>query len=155
MALRPDYQSTPFADRIDFFMNQTAERGAIASLSGGGSGVALENASNTVVYRSSASGARPLGILVQDVENVDLTRTDYNPYKNVAQLGSKVHIAAQGTFTTNMITSGVSPAAGDYAYLAADGRITNVNTGAVASPLVGYFLSSKDEEGFAKVRVNL
>lgn len=155
MALRPDVVLNPYADRVDFFMNQTAERGAIVSLSTGGSGVAIESASNAVVYRSSASGAVPLGVLINDVVNLDLTRQDYNPYKNEVQLGSKVHISADCTVVTNMITSGVSPAAGDAAYLAADGRVTNVNTGAVASPLVGRFLSSKDEDGYAKVRVNL
>jgi len=115
----------------------------------------MESASNAAVYRSSASGAVPLGVLINDVVNYDLTRQDYNPYKNEVQLGSKVHISADCTVVTNMITSGVSPAAGDAAYLAADGRVTNVNTGAIASPLVGRFLSSKDEDGYAKVRVNL
>jgi hypothetical protein len=155
MALRPDVVLNPYADRVDFFMNQTAERGAIVALSTGGSGVAMESASNAAVYRSSASGAVPLGVLINDVVNYDLTRQDYNPYKNEVQLGSKVHISADCTVVTNMITSGVSPAAGDAAYLAADGRVTNVNTGAIASPLVGRFLSSKDEDGYAKVRVNL
>ena len=155
MALRPDYVLNPFADNIDFFMNQTAERGAIVSLVTGGSGAALENALNVVSYRSSASGARPLGVLFQDVVNKDLTQTELNYYKNEAQLGQKVRFNKDCTVATNMITSGVSPAAGDTAYLAADGRITNVNTGAIASPVVGYFQSSKDEEGYAKVRVNL
>jgi len=155
MALRPDFQANRQMARVDFFMNQTAERGAIVSLSTGGSGTAVEHASNLVVYRSSASGAVPLGVLFNDVVNKDLTRQELNHMVNEVQLGSKVHIEVDCVVATNMITSGVSPAAGDAAYLAADGRVTNVNTGAIASPLVGRFLSSKDEDGYAKVRVNL
>jgi len=155
MALKGDAVINRYGDELRFFMNQTAERGAIVSISTAGSGVANENASNVVAYASSASGKRPVGILVNDVVNLDLTRQQYNPHKNEVQYGSKVHVSKNGVFTTNMVTSGVTPAAGDTAYLAADGRITNVNTGAVASPQVGYFLTAKDEDGYATVRVNL
>lgn len=155
MALKGDMVPNRYNDDLRFFMNQTAERGAIVSISTAGSGVANENASNVVAYASSASGKRPVGILLCDVVNLDLTRQQYNPHKNEVQYGSKVHICKAGTFTTNMVTSGITPSAGDTAYLAADGRITNVNTGAVASPPVGYFETVKDEDGYATVRISL
>ena len=54
-----------------------------------------------------------------------------------------------------MLVSGITVSAKDRAYLGGDGRITNVNTGSIASPAVGVFLSGKDEDGFATVSINL
>lgn len=140
---------------ISFFINQTAEPGGIVSLTTFGSGASMDNGSAVVGYATSASGALPLGFLMNWVVNLDLTRQKLNPYRHEQQVGSKCLIYTKGTVVTDMITSGITVSAKDKAYLGADGRITNVNTGAAASPQVGIFLSGKDQDGFAKVSINL
>jgi hypothetical protein len=51
-----------------------------------------------------------------------------------------------------------SPSAGDPAYLTAAGEVTktvSATGGVVATPPVGRFMSTKDEDGYAKVEINL
>ena len=78
MALKPDRIETQ--TDVSFFMNNatssTIERGGIASLTaGGGSGVAMDDSSAVVVYATAASGTEPVGVLLNDVVNIDLTRS--------------------------------------------------------------------------------
>ena len=153
MSLKPDRD--PVQTDISFFCNQTASRGGIVCFSTAGSGVAMDQAAAAVQYKTSASGGKPVGILLNDVVNLDLTRQKANVHKDEVQLGSKVTIMTKGWVVTDYLTSGITVSAGDTAYMAAEGRITNVNAGAVATPVVGAFLSTKDEDGFAKVSVNL
>lgn len=152
MALKPDRIEKDH--KLTFFMNEVGNRGGIVCVSTMGSGAALDQAASLATYRASASGGKPIGMLLNDVVNIDLTRQHRNPYKNEVQKGGKVTIA-NGEYVTDQIASGISIAAGDYAYLADGGRITNVNTGSVASPRVGSFLSGLDEDGFARVSINL
>jgi hypothetical protein len=56
---------------------------------------------------------------------------------------------------TDQVVSGVTPVAGDPAYLGPLGQFTNTQPGGNAGAQVGRFLSAKDEKGFAKVEVNL
>jgi len=153
MALKGDRKYVD--DEIRFFVNQTAEEGGIVSLSTFGSGVANDHASSVAAYVASASGQLPLGVLMNKVVNIDLTRQKLNPYQLESQVGTKVCIYSKAVVTTNMLVSGITVSAKDRAYLGGDGRITNVNTGSIASPAVGVFLSGKDEDGFATVSINL
>ncbi len=93
--------------------------------------------------------------MLNDNVNYDTTRQHRNVHKNEMLKGSKVTLLVRGWVVTDQIASGITIAVGDVAYLAAAGRVTNVNTGSIASPVVGRFLSTKDEDGFAKVAINL
>lgn len=150
---------------IKHFMNEVAERGGVASVSTAGSGSALDQSANLVTYKASGSGAKPVGILLNDMVNKDQTRTHINYQKNEIQKGGKVTLLKQGWVVTNYIHPQVTPAGGETAYVGASGYITNLSTagGAIASGAaeasrvlaIGEFETGKDEDGYATVFVNL
>ena len=149
MALKPD--RIELLTDVSFFMNTTATRGGIVSVVTGGVGVSMDDASAVVAYAAVASGAKPVGLLLNDVVDLDLTRQHINWHKDEVQLGGKVTLLRQGQVTTNTVAG--TPAAGADAYLANSGVISTTQaTGAVK---VGQFLSAVDSNGYAKVSVNL
>lgn len=137
---------------ISFFMNTTGERGGVVTAVTGGSGVAMDDASAVVAYAAVASGSKPLGVLLNDVVNYDLTRQHINWHKDEVQVGGKVTLLRQGQVTTNMLVSAISPSAGTDAYVGASGLIGTSSTNSVK---IGQFLSGKDSDGYAKVAVNI
>lgn len=153
MALKPD-RSAEYGSELGFYMNSVAERGGVVSLVSVGSGAAMDNANALVIYRSTSSGASPVGVLMNDMVDVNLALYQLNPAKDEVQKGGKVNLRTWGWVVTNMLKSGDSPVAGSKAYLAPDGRFTITNTGEADSPLVGRFWSSKDQDGYAKVSFN-
>lgn len=139
--------------RIDFFMNEVAERGGVASFSTAGSGEANDQAGQLATYAAVPSGKIPIGLLINDMVSLDLTRQHLNYYKDEVQINSKVTLWEKGEVLTNLIQPGVSISAGDKAWLHASGYVSN--TGFLGGPRVGTFMSKKDENGFAKLAVNL
>jgi hypothetical protein len=133
-------------------MNTTAERGGVVSAVTSGSGVAMDDANAVVAYAAAASGAKPLGILLNDVVNYDLTRQHINWHRDEVQVGGKVTVLRQGQVTTNRLVSGISPTAGTDAYVGASGLVGTSSTNAVK---IGQFLSSLSADGYAKVSVNI
>ena len=156
MALKSDRNEVQ--TDISFFMNETATRGGIVSLSAGGSGAAMDQGAALATY-TAASGTRPLGILLNDMVNLDLTRQHINQHKDEVQKGGKVTILRKGYVVTNSLSCAVAAAAGDVAYVQLNGTIAN--SGCVsdesgrAGSSIGTFLSSIDQDGYAKVEVNL
>ena len=152
MALKPHRKVGNGTD-ISFFMNEVAERGIIVTFdtsSVSGSGAAMDDAGAVVAIPSSNQGL-PAGLLVNDVVNLDLTRQHLNQHQDEVQVNSKVTVATRGEFVTNQIVAGDLPSAGLSAYFAADGELSTT-AGATG---VGRFLSSLDEDGYAKVDINL
>jgi hypothetical protein len=150
MALRPnfDYQAWD----ISFFCNDsTADRGGPITLSTAGSGDAMDQSAAVATYSAAPSGTVPLGVLMQDVVNVDLAKYKLNEHKNEVNTGGKVSILVQGLVETNRIYTGQTPTAGQAAYVAPSGYFSNVNASDTA-PQIGRFLSTKDEDGYCKVR---
>jgi hypothetical protein len=146
--------------QIDFFMNEVAERGGIVSVSTTGSGAAMDSSSQLCTYYVTAggSGVRPLGVLMCDMVNNDLTRMHENWHKEEVQIGGKVTIWNKCTVVTDRIKPGVTPTAGQIAYVTPSGYISNAKFGSDSGPethIIGRFLSTKDEDGYAKVSVNL
>jgi hypothetical protein len=140
---------------ISFFMNEVAERGGMASLSTGGSGAAMDQSQALATYSATGSGKVPLGILMNDMVNIDLTRQHINWYKNEVQKGGKVTLLRKGYVVTNKI-QGAAPAAGDPAYVAHSGNLSKTDlVGMGTQPVVGVWLSSPDQDGYAKVEINL
>lgn len=152
MALKGDRQER-FTD-ISFFMDQVVERGGVACLKTAGSGAALDQSAAEVEYAADPSGGCPVGLMIYDMVNVDLTKYTLNQAKMEVQKGSKVVLGTEGWYLTDMIKSGVAPSGGDNAYVAESGLLTDTDGGGIY-PKVGKWLSSKDADGYAKVYVKL
>jgi hypothetical protein len=150
MALKPD--RVELLTDVSFFMNTTAERGGVVSVVTAGSGVSMDDASAVVGYAATVSGSKPVGVLLNDVVDLDLTRQHINWYRDEVQKGGKVTVLRQGQVTTNRLVSAATPSAGDDAYVGVSGLIGTSSTNSVK---IGQFLSSKDADGYAKVSVNL
>ena len=149
MALKPD--RIEFLSDISFFATSTAERGGVVSVVTGGSGVSMDDANAVVGYVANPSGAKPVGMLLNDVVSLDLTRQHINWHRDEVQVGGKVAVLRNGQLTTNLVNG--SPTAGADAFVAASGFVSP--TQAAGSVKIGQFLSSKDSDGYAKVSVNL
>jgi hypothetical protein len=142
---------------VSFFMNEAATRGGIATISTAGSGAALDQSAALVTYAAAPSGKVCVGLLLNDMVNLDQTKQHINWHKDEMQKGGKVTLLTDGWVVTNMIYPGSTPTAGAIAYLANSGYVTATKGGGgmVSSPPIGRFLSTKDEDGYAKLAVKL
>lgn len=158
MALKQD-RSTLQTD-ISFFMNEVAERGGVAALSTAGSGASMDNGNAVVTYAATGSGQVPMGLLVNDMVNIDLTRQHLNQHKDEVQKGGKVTLLTKGWVVTDAL-EGTAPNAGDLAYLGHSGNLASSDiidddTDSDGSGRVcGRFLSDVDQYGYAKVYIDL
>jgi hypothetical protein len=155
MALKPDRYE--FQTDITFYCNTATQRGVAVIVGSTGSGAAMDQ--STAIAALAPTGvaqlaaAVPLGILLNDMVNyADIARPRLNPYKDEMVVGGKCTILRKGWVVTDQIATGITPVAGDGAYVAASGKITNVAGGGAR---IGTFLSAKDQAGFAKVEVNI
>jgi hypothetical protein len=143
---------------ISYFMDQVAERGGVVVLKTAGSGAALDQQTAEVEYKANPSGAYPVGLLLDDMVNKDLTRTHLNFQKSEHQKGSKVAIMRDGWVVTNMLYSATGtahkPVAGATAYVGPSGYLTS-STGASGYVAIGKWESTVDEDGYAKVYIKL
>jgi hypothetical protein len=149
MALKGDRNELD--TEVTYFMNETASRGAVVSVSTQGSGSAMDSASSVATVAAEASGSLPLGVLLNDVVNIDQTRQHLNWHKDEVQQGGKVTILTKGFVVTDQISG--TPTAGQVAYVADSGKISGSQDG--TAPAIGRFLSKKDADGYAKVSINL
>lgn len=147
---------------ISFFYNEgTATRGGVVVLDAaalaGASGAALDQGENLVKYDTVTPTSVPVGVLLNDVVNKDLTRTHLNQYKDEVQKGGKVTVLTRGWVVTSNVEG--NPKAGDLAFASpfTAGSICNGTTFAAQSGelAIGRFMSRKDADGYAKVYVNL
>jgi hypothetical protein len=183
MALKPDRNELDVD--ISYFwatgIGYGSERGGWVSATGStvASGAAMDQAANQVWYNQSATGLRPLGILLNDVVNIDLTRQILNPYKSEVQVGDKITVLKKGYVVTNRVVTtlganSVTVAPGAPAFTGPSGFISSVASGtlhmapaagdalsrsmlnsASGAYVIGKFLSKVDEDGYAKVYVDL
>jgi len=143
---------------ISYFYNDGAvERGGIVTIDSVGSGAAMDQAGAKVKYKTAAAADRPVGILLNDVVNLDLTRQHINWHKDEVQKGGKVAILKKGYVVTNKITGTIASA--DVGKLACvdettAGNLVECSTTTV-DIAVGRFMSKADEDGYVKVEVNL
>jgi len=157
MALKTD-RSTLQTD-ISFFMNEAQTRGGIAALSAGGSGASMDNGAALVAYDGTPSGAVAVGLLLNDMVDIDLTRQHLNQHKDEIQKGGKVTLLQKGWVVTNNING--TAAAGGVAFIGHSGNVAtstyaaSMNGGQESKHIVGRFLSSVDEDGYAKVFIDL
>jgi hypothetical protein len=145
---------------VSFFMNEVAERGGVVTLAAGSNpaGAAMDSSASLVTYVANPSGKVPIGILLNDMVSIDLTRQHINWHKDEIQKGGKVTILRKGYVVTNKISGTGTPAAGDAAYVADSGLISTSTRGVALDTnavKIGRFLTSKDADGYAKVEINL
>ena len=190
MALKPDRHV--IEDDITFFYassllnTSTDARGGVVVATGTAgtmpSGAAMDQSDNQVKYAAAPSGHAPMGMLLVDVVNIDLTRQILNPYKSEAQVGDKVTLMRKGWAVTNSLIAGGSGGGvntieqGAAAYCGPSGNLT-ADAGAIWAtgydsdttankaagfgnfktefPRVGTFLSKIDEDGYAKVYIDI
>ena len=155
MALKSD-RSTLQTD-ISFFMNEAATRGGVAVISTGGSGASMDNGSALVTYAAAPSGTAAVGLLMNDMVNIDLTRQHINQHKDEIQKGGKVTILRKGWVVTSNIEGSTTSLAGKPAFVAHSGNIaqSDIVSDDGQTHVIGRFLSNVDQDGYAKVEVNL
>lgn len=129
--------------------------GGLCQVSGTpGSGEAMDSSAQAIEYVANPSGKLCVGILLNDVVNIDFSRQQLNQYKDEVQVGGKVTVGRNGTWVTNNIMPGqATGTVPSTLYLGTSGNFTDVNPGGY--PTVGQLLSRKDADGYAKVRINL
>jgi hypothetical protein len=143
---------------ISYFMNETAERGLIVCISTAGSGAAMDQAGALVSIEGATGAKIPVGVLLNDVVDLDLTRQHINWHKDEVQKGGKVAILKKGYVVTNQValTGAIVPGAlafmddADTGYFANAAHVDDTEYTAV-----GRFMSGADEDGYYKVEVNL
>jgi hypothetical protein len=144
---------------ISFFMNETATRGVcvVFDTSASGSGVAMDQAEAKVKLPdvANSSGEYPVGILLNDMVNIDPTRQHINQHKDEVQLGGKVTVLKYGQVTTSSIYSGQTPGPGLMAYAALDGTLMAGTSVPNDTTRIGTWMSKKDADGYAKLQVNI
>ena len=157
MALKSD-RSTLQTD-ISFFMNEAATRGGVATLSAGGSAASMDNGTAIVTYDATPSGAVAQGLLLNDMVDIDLTRQHLNQHKDEVQKGGKVTLLTKGWVVTNSIDG--TAAAGGTAFLGHSGNVATATYaagmagGQESKHIVGRFISAEDQNGYAKVFIDL
>lgn len=122
----------------------------------GGSGVAQGDSAGFCDVASNPSGLQPAGILLEDVVSIDQTRYHRNFHKLEQVVGERVALLTKGRITTDQISG--TPTAKATAYLTTNGQLTPTQSatgGLVATPKVGRFAGSKDENGFVAVDINI
>ena len=70
---------------ISFFMNETAEKGQIVVFQQVGSGAAMDQAQALVTVAAADTTNIPVGVLLNDVVDLDLTRQHINFHKDEVQ----------------------------------------------------------------------
>jgi hypothetical protein len=153
MGLKGDRYIPDGGTDISFFMNEVATRGGCTVYSTLGSGAALDQSEALVTYAADPTGKRPAGILLSDMVNYDLTKRHLNWHKDEVQIGSKVPLAKKGWVLTNMLVASTTPAVSQKCYVRESGLLSN--SGNSQEQKVGTFGSKVDEDGYAKVFINI
>ncbi len=146
MALSPSRQI--FQSNVDYSLNQIAERGVICSINAG-------TTPNGEVVVATGVGVTPIGLLLDDVEDLNFDRHGEYRQRNVVDIGSVVGLAQECEILTDQLTG--TPVAGNTAYLGINGTVSPTLTfdNTTVSPIVGKFLSAANANGFAKVRIDI
>lgn len=158
MALKPDREYNETTDMTNFWTTIAAEKGGCASVVTQGSGAAIGqnivDEPNVVGYSADPSGAIAKGILLQTVAvAMSATRDFPNFESGEIRPSDKCTLVKKGFVVTDMIPVGITPTAGDSAYLAASGMISS--TQASGAPQVGRFETTVDANGFARVSIDI
>jgi hypothetical protein len=146
MGLGPNRQV--FQTNIDYAMNMAGERGGV---------VCAGTTAGEVEYRTAPTGSTvyPIGVMLDDVEDMNFDRHPEYRQRNVVDVGSVVGLVVKGDIESNLIVG--TPSQGQPAYLHPTGYIgaTRLTDGLNPAPQVGRFLSAKNALGYAKIHIDL
>jgi len=142
MALAPS--RNPLEDTVRYALNAVAERGLVVCMSATAGEV-------EVVADPTVGPPKAVGVLLDDVEDMNFDRHGEYRQRNVVDVGSAVGVATKGVYETDKITG--TPSQGDVAYLHNNGYVSPTDLG--SCPVVGYFMSAKNANGFAAVKFDL
>ena len=146
MALGPNRQV--FQTSIRYAMDAAAERGGV---------VCAASTAGIVEYRVVPTGSTvyPVGVLLDDVEDLNFDRHPEYLQREVVDIGSVVGLCNKGEMQTNLIVG--TPAQGQPAYLHPSGYVgpTRLTDGVNPAPQIGVFRTAKDANGYATVLVDL
>ena len=151
MALAPRRQQ--IWTEVHFALNEAAARGKIVCIDGG------TTAAGEVTGLAVPTGlnVHAVGILLDDVENMNYDRQGEFLQRNVSDIGTVVGIAVNGADETDQIAG--TPVAGAPAYLGVSGLIsaTQLLDTAIGkdAPQVGVFRSILNANGFCLVHIDL
>jgi hypothetical protein len=135
-----------------FYFTDTAERGGMASIN-----LKQPYKDYTAISYNKNTDCIPVGILLHDVVDIDYTKY---PITNDMQKiqGGKVDVLSRGIITTNQIignpthnTPGLFYPYGQIFAWCWNKRIP----GKMSEYIVGVFMSEKDQDGFAKFKVDI
>ena len=149
MALRPT-RNEHLTD-LSFFMDETSERGVMITASSQGSGAAMDQ-SAAAVQVAAALDDKPVGLLLNDMVNLDLTRQHINYDQDEMQKGGKVLLLRAGFVVTDQISGAIT--LGEAAHFVPGGSFCSA-TASSHSDQVGRWLSKKDADGYAKIQINI
>jgi hypothetical protein len=148
MGLKPDREviQTNVRYRIETGVDVTRGHVLIADATDGVAAVptTLPTLASTILAYGGV-----VGLLLDDVENVDWTTTPQIWTRNVQPRGSEISVLTKGRVKTDVIPTGVTPAQGELAYLADNGEVSNVAHVAGSGFVVGRWASAPDADGYA------
>jgi hypothetical protein len=112
-------------------------------------------------YAPSLSGAtiRPVGILMEDIEDINPMLQPQYRNRNVSPLGSPIGVGVEGEYETDFVETTITGfgaltyAPGDVLYLGDNGQVSKQFI--TGRPTIGYALSSVDSDGFLKIRLQI
>ena len=146
MALGPNRQV--FQTSIRYAVNEASERGGVLSAS-------TTAGAATYVVSPTGSAVYPIGVLLDDVEDLNYDRHPEYLQREVIDIGGGVGIVNKGEMQMNLIVG--TPTQGQPAYLHPSGYVgpTQLTDGLNPAPLIGKFRTGLDANGFATVLVDL
>ena len=100
------------------------------------------------IVRPGQHGGHPIGLLLNDVVEIDLTRCHLRSYDDQSLVGGKVRVMVQGTAIVGPCEG--TPEIGDPIYYNEEGYMTTEP----CSQRVGTCLSRTCEDGFLKVEIS-
>ena len=152
MALKGNHRWDPVADsNIDYFVGEVATQGCIlVAPTGTVYPPALDDPANVARVPSGAEDGYPVGLLLDEVVNKDLTVTSLNKQKREVAINGKVEMATAGEWITNQIHSSATVTIGATGYYAANGKIHSTGHYPVCT-----FSSDKDADGYVKIKLRL
>jgi len=159
MALKPDRDYNETTDITNFWTTAAAEKGGVASVvtqgSGAAIGVNLADEANVVGYVAAITADMvPKGILLQTVAAAMSATRDFPNFENgEIRPSDKCTLVTKGWVVTDMIPVGITPSAGDPAYVAASGKISS--TSGALMRRIGRFETTKDANGFCRVSIDI
>ena len=146
MALGPNRQV--FQTTIRYAVNEAAERGGVLSTSATAGAL-------TYLTVPTGAGVQPVGVLLDDVEDLNFDRHPEYLQREVIDIGGVVGVVNKGEVQTDLIVG--TPAQGNPAYLHPSGYVgpAQLTDGVNPAPRVGTFRTALDANGFATVLVDL